>query len=359
MPDRRLTIDRASALAIEPLLALLGLAIMAVGTVPALAADADRWFDAAALGVSALFALAFWRRWRRSRGPGSEPLDITAALDVVSAVVVPSALLIGHGNHDARLFGVVWALSIVRGTSAFRLIGRVLQAEREPLLGVLAAFLVILFLAATFAHLLEREAQPGTFGSLPQALWWGIVTITTTGYGDAVPSTLGGRVLAGLLMVTGIAVFALWAGILAIGFGQELRRRDFVRTWELVAQVPLFQSQGAATITEISRRLRTRRIPAGRVVMRRGDPGDAMFFIADGELEVELPDRRVRLAAGDFVGELALISGAPRMATVVATKPSTLLVLGVAEFRELAASRPELMRAIEAEASNRRAMSDP
>ena len=79
-----------------------------------------------------------------------------------------------------------------------------------------------------------------------------------------------------------------------------------------------------------------------------------MFFIADGELEVELPDRRVRLQAGSFVGELALITGAPRMATVVTTQPSTLLVLEVAEFRELAASRPELLRALEEEAARRR-----
>jgi voltage-gated potassium channel len=111
---------------------------------------------------------------------------------------------------------------------------------------------------------------------------------------------------------------------------------------------------GAGLITEISRLLRVRRFPAGRSVMRRGEAGHSMFFIADGELEVELPDRRVRLQAGSFVGELALITGAPRMATVVTTQPSTLLVLEVAEFRELAASRPELLRALEEEAARRR-----
>jgi voltage-gated potassium channel len=341
---------------------LAGLAIVALGTVPALAHAAAPVFDLGAFTVSVLFGLAAVRRLRLARNSGV-PLGASLAspvvvLAAVGALAVPLALLAGVDRGDARLCGLVWGLSLVRGTSAFRLIGRVLQSEREPLLGVLAAFLVILFVAATGAYLLERDGQPGVFGSI-QALWWGIVTITTTGYGDAVPATALGRLLSGILMVTGIGMFALWAGILANGFGQEIRRREFVRTWELVAQVPLFRSLGAGLITEISRLLRARRYPAGRAVMRRGEAGDAMFFIAEGELEVELADRRVRLQAGGFVGELALISGAPRMATVLATQASTLLVLEVAEFRELAASRPELMHALEQEGARRRGEPTP
>ena len=148
-------------------------------------------------------------------------LNFTILLDGVCALAVPLAFLAGAGSRDARLCGVVWALSLVRGTAAFGLIGRVLQPQREPLLGVLTAFLAILFVAATLAYLIERDAQPGIFGSIPQAQWWGIVTITTTGYGDAVPVTAPGRLLARILMVTGIAVFALWAGILASGFARR------------------------------------------------------------------------------------------------------------------------------------------
>jgi voltage-gated potassium channel len=338
----------------EPLLVGVGLAMVVLGTLPQLEARDDSALTGAALVVSGLFGAAFVERLWQARGPGwRRAVDAPLLLDLLGALAVPLALLAGLGLRNARLFGVVWLIGLVRRTSAFRMVGRVLRSEREPLLGVLGAFLVVLFVAATLAYLLERDVQPAVFGSIPAAMWWGIVTITTTGYGDAVPATPAGRMLAGLLMVTGIAVFALWAGILASGFGQELRRREFVRTWELVAQVPLFRSLGAGLITEISRLLRPRRLPTGRTVMRRGEPGDCMYFIADGELEVQLAERSLRLGPGAFVGELALITGAPRMATVVTTQPSTLLTLEVAEFRELAASRPELLHAIEVEASRR------
>jgi voltage-gated potassium channel len=71
-----------------------------------------------------------------------------------------------------------------------------------------------------------------------------VVTLTTTGYGDAVPITAFGRVLAGAVMIGGIAVFGLLAGILANGFAEEVRRRDLMRTWDLVTKVPFFNAVG-------------------------------------------------------------------------------------------------------------------
>src|SRR5207245_9143305 len=102
--------------------------------------------------------------------------------------------------------------------------------------------------ASRVAYLLEGDANPDAFASIPAALWWGIVTMTTTGYGDVVPQTAGGRVLAGVVMIGGILVFALWAGIIANGYAHELRRREFLRTWELVAKVPFFHNLGAALL---------------------------------------------------------------------------------------------------------------
>ncbi|TIX30063.1 MAG: hypothetical protein E5V40_32070, partial [Mesorhizobium sp.] len=101
-----------------------------------------------------------------------------------------------------------------------------------------------------------------------------VVTLSTTGYGDEIPQSFAGRVLAGLVMMSGIGIFALWAGILATGFYQEVRREDFVRNWRLVAAVPLFQKLGPAVLIEIVRALRPRTVPAGAVICRIGEPGD-------------------------------------------------------------------------------------
>ena len=141
------------------------------------------------------------------------------------------------------------------------------------------------------------------------------MTLTTTGYGDVTPLTPLGRMLAGVVMVSGILVFALWAGILATGFAEETRRREFLRTWDLVAKVPFFHDVGAAVIADVARLLRPRDYPAGAIIMRRGAPGDCMYFVASGEVEVQLQPEPVVLGPGEFFGEVALVTGGPRNAT--------------------------------------------
>jgi voltage-gated potassium channel len=78
-----------------------------------------------------------------------------------------------------------------------------------------------------------------------------------------------------------------------------------------------------------------------------------MYFIAAGEVEVRLPGGPVRLGEGKFFGEMALITGEPRTATIVTTRASELLALDLADFRALAATRPALSDAIHAEAQRR------
>ena len=124
------------------------------------------------------------------------------------------------------------------------------------------------------------------------------------------PQTVPGRLLAGVVMVCGIMVLALVAGILATGFAQEMRRYAFLRTWNIVAKVPFFQTIGASVIAEVVRLLRPRDYPA--VVVRRGEPGDCMYFIAWGEVEIEVGPAPLRLGTGEVFGEIALLTGTPR-----------------------------------------------
>jgi voltage-gated potassium channel len=75
---------------------------------------------------------------------------------------------------------------------------------------------------------LEHAAQPEAFASIPAALWWGVITLATVGYGDVYPITPAGRLLGGIFAVIGVGLFALPAGILASGFAEELRSRRTV-----------------------------------------------------------------------------------------------------------------------------------
>jgi voltage-gated potassium channel len=297
----------------------------------------DRWAEGESRRLS---------RWRWA----------TSALGVIDLLgFLPMALALAAGvpQNQALLCAVLWVFKLARYSPGLAILGRVVRLEREPLTGVLLAFLIALFLAAALAHLIEGEAQPDGFGSLPKAMWWAITTLTTTGYGDAVPSTPLGRLLGGLVMMCGILVFALWAGILATGFSEEVRRREFLRTYDLVHKVPFFRDLGPSLIAEVARLLKTREFPSGGVVVRRGQAGDCMYFIVSGEIEVRTEPKALHLHPGSFFGEIALVTGGPRTATAVATKHAVLLVLDIADFRELAARRPELAQAIHDEADRR------
>jgi voltage-gated potassium channel len=234
----------------------------------------------------------------------------------------------------------------VRYSPGLASLGRVISNARQALLSVLLGFGILLLLAASLAYLLERSTQPEVFGSIPAALWWAIVTMTTTGYGDVVPQTVLGRALAGVVMISGIAVIALWAGILATGYFEEVRRREFLRTWDLVAKVPFFHDVGAAVIADVAQLLRPRDYPAGAVIVRRGERGDCMYFVASGEVEIRVMPEAIRLRAGDFFGELALLTGDPRNATVITMGQCTLLRLDIVDFRQLLGRQPELARII-------------
>jgi voltage-gated potassium channel len=291
-------------------------------------------------------------RWRYAVSP-------MGIVDLMAFLPMALGFALDLPAQQVLLLAAVWVFKLLRYSEGLTILSRVIRLEREPLTGVLLAFLIMLFLAATLAHLIERDAQPDAFGSLPKSLWWAITTLTTTGYGDAVPITALGRTLAGLVMMCGILVFALWAGILATGFSEEVRRREFLRTYDLVQKVPFFQDLGASLLAEVARLLKPREFASGATVVRRGQAGDCMYFIASGEIEVRTEPRSLRLHAGSFFGEIALLTGGPRTATAVAVKHNTLLILDIADFRDLAARRPELAKAIQEEGARRQKRTMP
>jgi voltage-gated potassium channel len=270
---------------------------------------------------------------------------------------VPIALLAGIPADTAWLFGALWVFKLAAAVPGLSMLGRIVKMEARPLASVFIIFLIVLLLAGVAVHLLERAGQPERFGSLPLSMWWAVTTLSTTGYGDAVPETFLGRMAAGMVMICGLAVFGLLTGILATGFATEHRRREFIRNWDLVTAVPFLRNLDAPAIIELTRMLRHLDLPERSVVVRRGRRGDCMYFIASGEVEVKVEPHPVRLGAGSFFGEFALLEGGPRSATVTTTMASTLLILDVTDFRAFTAHHPALAQAVEQESARRKAHS--
>jgi voltage-gated potassium channel len=143
-------------------------------------------------------------------------------------------------------------------------------------------------------------------------------------------------------IVMGFAMIALPVAIISAAFADEVRRRDFVVTWGMLARVPLFSHLSASEIADIMRLLRSRSIEQGEILVRRGDPASSMYFITTGEVEIELPSQRVRLADGTFFGEIALLHRTKRSGTVTAMRKSRLLVLDAQDFHALIERVPAL-----------------
>ena len=122
---------------------------------------------------------------------------------------------------------------------------------------------------------------------------------------------------------------------------------------ELVAGVPLFAGLSEDAQHRIVRRLRPRLTLPEEIIVRRGDRGESMFFIASGAVRIVIPAGDVELGSGDFFGELALITGRPRSNDVISLGFCQLLELGAADFRALLAQDPTLKAQIEAVANQR------
>jgi voltage-gated potassium channel len=334
----------------------IGVATMVLLTINPAYEAAHHWVDGVLWACLAFFAFEWVVRIRHALRTGRGLAYLLAGrglLDAACALAVPIALLCGANSKTAWLLAVLWLVKVITGVPGLRQLRRVLVLESGPLLSVLAIFLIVLFLGSVAEYFLERDAQPNTFDSIPAALWWAVTTLTTTGYGDVVPITPLGRIVAAMVMISGLGVFGLWTGILATGFAAETRRDNFLKTWESVSKVPFFASLGPSAIADVTHMLRTIDLPPRAMIIRKGQQGDCMYFIASGEVEVDLPGKKVQLGEGAFFGEMALLGNNVRNANITTTRLSKLLVLDLVDFRLLMARHPDLVETIDAEAKRR------
>jgi voltage-gated potassium channel len=239
-----------------------------------------------------------------------------------------------------RIFRLLRLLKLARYSPALHALTRVLVAERHALGAALIVMMGLLILCSTLVFHLEHDVQPEKFSSIPAAMWWGLATLTTVGYGDVVPVTPLGKIIGGMMMVFGLGMFALPIGIVASAFSRDIHQRDFVVTFGMVANVPAFQHLAPKEMERLIRLLRARRMPAGSTVFSRGDIGDAMYFIVYGTVGIELPGHTIELGDGDFFGEMALYREAPRLARAHCLTDCRLLMLEKDDFHALTRRDP-------------------
>jgi len=323
-----------------------------LASVPEFDASFGRLFSAIEIAAVVAFALEYAARtWSvaghslRHMTPMRARLEYAfSSLGIIDLLAfLPSAIALIIGDKTALvLFGMLPFLKLVRYSPAMRSLLSALHAERRTLFGCVVILAGAVLLFASLLYAIEHNVQPDKFGTIPQAMWWAIVTLGTVGYGDVVPMTPLGKIVSVFAIVVGFAMVALPIAIISTAFADEVRRRDFVVTWGMLARVPLFSHLSAAEIADIMRLLKARTIETDEILVRRGDAATSMYFITTGEVEIELPNQRVRLADGTFFGEIALLHRTKRSGTVTATRKTRLLVLDAQDFHALIERVPTL-----------------
>ena len=217
-------------------LILVNVLAVVVETVPSIYRDHEASFAAFEAVSIAIFTAEYaLRLWSSVEAPGAEGPAWRARLRwmrtpsaLIDLVVIAPFYLLFFLGADLRALRVVRLLRIFklsRYSPALTMIVHVLRREAGAFLVSFAILFVLLVLTATGAYLVEREAQPEAFGSIPAAMWWAIATLTTVGYGDVTPVTAAGKVFGGFVTAIGIGIAALPAGILAGGITAEMAAR--------------------------------------------------------------------------------------------------------------------------------------
>ena len=331
---------------------VLDVVAMILASVPELDEQFGALFSAITILAVIVFALEYaarlWTVAGHTQRKGSALADrfsyAFSALGVIDLLAfLPAAIVLASGRHATlAALGVLPFFKLIRYSPAMRSLFAAVHAERRALIGCIVILFGVVLTFASLLYAIERDVQPDKLGTIPDAMWWAIVTLGTVGYGDVVPVTALGKFVSVFAIISGFAMIALPVAIISTAFAEEVKRRDFVVTWGMLARVPLFSHLSAAEIADIMRLLRARTIEQGEILVRRGDAASSMYFITAGEVEIVLPSQQVRLADGTFFGEIALLHKTKRSGTVTATRKTRLLVLDAQDFHALIERMPTL-----------------
>src|SRR5664279_5114369 len=335
-------------------LILINLLAVALESVPAIGARYLLIFDLIEYFSLAVFTIEYGLRLWSSveHGPHRHLTPARARLkyafspagivDLIAVLPFWFALVLPADFRFVLVFRMVRFFKIARYSPAMRSLLDVLYRERRALFGCLVITLGIAMVAAAMMHLVEGRVQPDKLGTIPDALWWAIVTVGTIGYGDVVPITALGKIIATGTIFLGLIMMALPVGIIATAFAEQIHRRDFIVTWGMIARVPLFAELDAGEISDIMGLLRAQVAEAGETIVRAGDPAHSMYFIAAGEVDVALKKETLRLGVGHFFGEVAVLRRARRSATATALTRTNLLVLAAQDLHALMQRDPRI-----------------
>ena len=214
-------LGRSVGFAIQGLIVASAIAI-AIETLPGLPHWFERSLQAFEIAVVSVFtveyALRVWAAPRRGR----YIFSFYGLIDL--AAILPTILVVGYQLQvlrSLRLLRVLRLLKLVRYVKALERLARAFRAVLDELVVFAGVAAIVLYLCASAVYWFEHVAQPEAFASIPHAMWWAVVTLTTVGYGDLYPVTAGGRIFTGLMLLVALGIIAVPTGLVASALAQD------------------------------------------------------------------------------------------------------------------------------------------
>jgi len=282
---------------------------------------------------------AFRRRLRYGLSP-------FAIIDLLAILPFFLGAFFSADLRALRIFRLLRLFKLVRYSPALSSLGHVIYAERRALFAALIVMIGLQVFAATMMYMVERYAQPDAFGSIPDALWWAMATLTTVGYGDVVPITAAGKIVAGCVMILGLAFYAIPIGIIASGFTDEVHRREFMVPVGLVEGYPVFSGLPQTVVRELAKRVRSLSLMPGTVLTHPGDADNGIYFIVSGEISAFYNHKPLSLLAGDFLGETGIVYEQRHQPATVVHRRSKVMWLESTDLHTLLVICPEFSEAL-------------
>ncbi len=359
--------DRAADLFDKVLIALILMNVIAfmIDTVPSIHARYGAWLEMFEIVSVGLFTLEYaLRLWSAPEVPYLKRIPAWQArvtwaqrpyLVIDLLAILPFYLhhAFGLDLRIVRLLRVLRLLKLSRYSPAMHTLARVVYGERRALIGAAYLLVAAVIFAATGIYYFEHEVQPEKFGSVPESAWWAIATLSTVGYGDVVPVTPWGKVFGGFVMVTGLCILALPVAIISTGFAQEAGRRDFVVNWSLMSRVPALANLDAFQVAEVMPLFHAHNLPPRTEVIHRGTPGEAMYFIAAGQVRFTSDVIENTYGTGEFFGVTAMLNNDVHYGSFYTVSRCRLLKLYKEDFRRLEHVAPEVAGTLRATAAER------
>lgn len=217
---------KAFDLSIQALI-VLSLVTFSIETLPNLSPRAQKWLYGIEAATVAIFTVEYLLRLALAERKLKFAFSFFGVIDLLA--ILPFYLATGIDFRSIRLFRFLRlfrAFKMVRYSKAIRRFHRAFVIAREELILFVIITLMLLYFSAVGIYYFEHEAQPKQFASVFHSLWWSVATLTTVGYGDIYPVTVGGKIFTFGVLLIGLGIVSVPAGLVASALSKARAMED-------------------------------------------------------------------------------------------------------------------------------------